>query len=109
MCCNSFGVWGCFWSAVFEPIGIKCFTQLDAVRVSKFGSLSGFLTAFNIGLMGQALQFGDASTIVPLTNCSFVLTTILSICLGMEEIDKYKVTALVVACCAIMMLAFDPG
>ena len=98
--------WGTVWSLVLESASGDDWQGLLR-GLAGFGLTSGVLTWGNIGLIGAALEEGDASTVLPLYNCSFILTTVISVGFGLEDVDRYKTSALMVALLAVTALALD--
>ena len=48
---------------------------------------------------------GSASIVVPVANCSFAMTLIISVLCGMESVDRYKGAAIAMAGLCVLLLA----
>ncbi len=70
-----------------------------------YSLLSGVLVFCIVNFLLLAIERGQASTIIPIANMSFVLALILSVAIGMEKITSRKVAAIVVAACSIFLLS----
>ncbi|MCD6187807.1 MAG: EamA family transporter [Desulfuromusa sp.] len=70
-----------------------------------YSLLSGVLVFCIVNFLLLAIERGQASTIIPIANMSFVLALILSVTLGMEKITHRKVAAVVAAACSIILLS----
>ena len=57
-------------------------------NLSTYVHRAGLLSCCNILLLSFALKFGDASTMIPIANTSFVFTLGLSLVTGMEKLDR---------------------
>ena len=69
------------------------------------GMISGCLTCGNILFLTKALEQGDASTLVPIANTSFLCTMAMSVSARMEQCDCLKLAAAVAAVACIGLLA----
>ena len=81
------------WSA---PISIK--------QVSN-GLIAGSLLMIVANSLIEALKYGDVSIVASIANLSFVITLIISIVLGMENITRRKFLAISLATGSILLLA----
>jgi len=57
-----------------------------------------------VWLLTKALTLGDASVVVPLANMGFIAAFIFSIGLGLESLDRKKMTAIVCSVISIVLL-----
>ena len=62
--------------------------QRTTSNLSTYVHRAGLLSCCNILLLSFALKFGDASTMIPIANTSFVFTLGLSLVTGMEKLDR---------------------
>ena len=77
------------------------------ITVPKLGysALSGTLVFLVVNTLILGLQRGDASTVIPIANLSFVLVLIVSITLRMEVLTARKACALALAAACIGMMS----
>ena len=72
-----------------ELQGKACSSQLPTCNFQPVCcDRAGLLSCCNILLLSFALKFGDASTMIPIANTSFVFTLGLSLVTGMEKLDR---------------------
>ena len=71
---------------------------------TRFICLSSFFVFGVTNFLMLALQHGDASTVIPIANMSFVIAIILSVALKMETFTTTKLWAMVVAVVSILCL-----
>ena len=80
--------------------------RLRVTRVkAMYSLLSGVLVFLIVNFLLLAIEHGQASTVIPIANMSFILAFVLSVALGMEHFTPRKLTAVVVAVCSIVLLA----
>ncbi|MFT5446102.1 MAG: drug/metabolite transporter (DMT)-like permease [Gammaproteobacteria bacterium] len=81
------------------------------ITVTKLGysAVSGTLVFLVVNTLILGLQKGDASTVIPIANLSFVLVLIVSIALRMEVLTRRKACALVLAIACIWMMSTVPA
>ena len=72
---------------------------------TRFICLSSFLVFGVTNFLMLALQHGDASTVIPIANMSFVIAIILSVALKMETFTSTKLWAMILAVISILCLA----
>lgn len=70
-----------------------------------YSLLSGVLVFLIVNSLLLAIELGQASTVIPIANMSFILAFVLSVALGMEHFTPRKLTAVVVAVCSIVLLS----
>ena len=70
-----------------------------------YSLLSGVLVFLIVNFLLLAIEHGQASTVIPIANMSFILAFVLSVALGMEHFTPRKLTAVVVAVCSIILLS----
>ena len=80
--------------------------RLRVTRVkAMYSLLSGVLVFLIVNFLLLAIEHGQASTVIPIANMSFILAFVLSVALGMEHFTPRKLTAVVVAVCSIVLLS----
>ena len=72
---------------------------------TRFICLSSFLVVGVSNFLMLALQHGEASTVIPIANMSFVIALLLSVALKMETFTTSKIWAMVLAAGSILCLA----
>ena len=72
---------------------------------TRFICLSSFLVVGVTNFLMLALQHGDASTVIPIANMSFVIALLLSVALKMETFTTTKIWAMALAVGSILCLA----
>ena len=72
---------------------------------TRFICLSSFLVVGVTNFLMLALQYGDASIVIPIANMSFVIALLLSITLKMETFTTAKIWAMAFAIVSILCLA----
>ena len=72
---------------------------------TRFICLSSFLVVGVTNFLLLALQFGDASIVIPIANMSFVIALLLSVTLKMETFTTAKMWAMAFAIVSILCLA----
>ena len=72
---------------------------------TRFICLSSFLVVGVSNFLMLALQYGDASTVIPIANMSFVIAILLSVALKMETFTTTKMWAMALAVGSILCLA----
>ena len=72
---------------------------------TRFICLSSFLVVGVSNSLMLALQYGDASTVIPIANMSFVIALLLSVALKMETFTTTKMWAMALAVGSILCLA----
>ena len=72
---------------------------------TRFICLSSFLVVGVTNFLMLALQHGDASTVIPIANMSFVIAILLSVALKMETFTTTKMWAMALAVGSILCLA----
>ena len=98
------GGW-CFVGAAYAILLKKDCSGWRNRACLRYGSLNGMLQMGNIGLLNLALMHGSASIVVPVANCSFAMTLIISVLCGMESVDRYKGAAIAMAGLCVLLLA----
>jgi len=71
----------------------------------RFIILSSFLAVGIANFLMLAVQHGDASTVIPIANMSFVIALVISVCLKMETLTAKKMSAMAFAIVSILLLA----
>ncbi|PLY01956.1 MAG: EamA/RhaT family transporter [Desulfuromonas sp.] len=80
--------------------------RLRLTRTKAIYSLvSGILVFLIVNFLLLAIEHGEASTVIPIANMSFVLALVLSIFLGMERFTMRKLGAILTAACSIILLS----
>ena len=80
--------------------------RLRVTRVKAIYSLiSGVLVFLIVNSLLLAIEHGQASTVIPIANMSFVLALLLSGALGMERFTPRKFVAVAAAVCSIVLLS----
>ena len=72
---------------------------------TRFICLSSFLVVGVTNFLMLALQHGDASTVIPIANMSFVIALLISVALKMETFTTTKLWAMALAVVSILCLA----
>jgi drug/metabolite transporter (DMT)-like permease len=70
-----------------------------------YSLLSGLLVFMIVNFLILAIEQGEASTVIPIANMSFILAILLSVLLGMERFTARKLSAVVAATCSIILLS----
>ncbi len=70
-----------------------------------YSLLSGVLVFLIVNFLLLAIEHGQASTVIPIANMSFVLALLLSAALGMERLTPHKFAAVAAAVCSILLLS----
>jgi len=92
-------------------IGGGCYAILRERRFSVtkkkavYSALSGILVFLIANSLMLAVTFGEAGTVIPIANMSFVVAMVLSTALGMETLTFRKVCAVLIACLSIFLLS----
>jgi uncharacterized membrane protein len=71
-----------------------------------YSVLSGLLVFLIVNFLLLAIEHGQASTVIPVANMSFILALVLSVALGMERFTPRKFAAVAAAACSILLLSF---
>lgn len=66
---------------------------------------SGVLVFLIVNTLLLAIEHGEASTVIPIANMSFILALLLSGALGMERFTPRKFAAVAAAVCSILLLS----
>ena len=67
--------------------------------------LSSFLVIGIVNFLMLAVQHGDASTVIPIANMSFVIALLVPVALKMEILTAKKIGAMAFAITSILLLA----
>jgi len=67
--------------------------------------ISSILVVGIVNFLMLAIQHGEASTVIPIANMSFVIALLLSVALKMEKLNKMKIGAISCAIGSILLLA----
>lgn len=70
-----------------------------------YSGLSGVLVFLIVNFLLLAIEHGQASTVIPIANMSFILALVLSVALRMERFTPRKLVAVVAAACSILLLS----
>lgn len=70
-----------------------------------YSLVSGVLVFLIVNFLMLAVKDGEASTVIPIANMSFIAALSLSVALKMEELNKYKLLAVVVSVAAMFFLS----
>jgi drug/metabolite transporter (DMT)-like permease len=70
-----------------------------------YSAVSGILVFLIVNCLMRAVELGEASTVIPVANMSFVVAFGLSVRLGMERMSRRKVYAVLCACMSILLLS----
>ncbi len=70
-----------------------------------YSLISGVLVFLIVNFLLLAIEQGQASTVIPIANMSFVLALLLSAALGMEQLTPRKLAAVAAAACSILLLS----
>jgi drug/metabolite transporter (DMT)-like permease len=80
--------------------------RLRITRKKSFYSLlSGVLVFLIVNSLLLAIEYGEASTVIPIANMSFIFALLLSGALGMERFTLRKFSAVAAAVCSIVLLS----
>ena len=74
-------------------------------KKAAYSLLSGILVFLIVNFLLLAIEHGQASTVIPIANMSFILALVLSVALGMERFTRRKMIAVVIAAVAIVLLS----
>jgi len=92
-------------------VGGACYAIIREKRFRPTGKnavyslLSGVLVFLIVNFLLLAIESGQASTVIPIANMSFILALVLSVMLGMERMTKRKLFAVLAAICSILLLS----
>ncbi|WP_020674464.1 DMT family transporter [Geopsychrobacter electrodiphilus] len=79
--------------------------RLRMTRIkATYSLISGVLVFLIVNSLLLAIEHGQASTVIPIANMSFILALILSVALGMERFTPRKFAAVAAAVCSILLL-----
>jgi len=70
-----------------------------------YSLFSGVLVFLIVNFLLLAIEQGQASTVIPIANMSFILALVLSVALRMEQFTPRKFAAVVAAACSIVLLS----
>jgi len=70
-----------------------------------YSALSGILVFLIVNSLMLAVMTGEAGTVIPIANMSFVVALALAVVLGMEALTFRKVCAVLFACLSIFLLS----
>jgi drug/metabolite transporter (DMT)-like permease len=70
-----------------------------------YSLISGILVFLIVNFLLLAIEHGQASTVIPIANMSFILALVLSVALGMERFTPRKFAAVAAAACSILLLS----
>jgi drug/metabolite transporter (DMT)-like permease len=93
-------------------VGGCCYAILRERRFSLtkkkalYSALSGILVFLIVNSLMLAVMSGEAGTVIPIANMSFVVAMVLSAALGMEALTFRKVCAVLIACLSIFLLSW---
>jgi drug/metabolite transporter (DMT)-like permease len=74
-------------------------------KKAAYSVLSGILVFLIVNFLLLAIEHGQASTVIPIANMSFILALVLSVALGMERFTPRKLAAVAAAACSIVLLS----
>lgn len=70
-----------------------------------YSAISGVLVFLIVNCLMLAVELGEASTVIPVANMSFVMAFLLSALLGMEVLSWRKAAAVLCACLSLLLLS----
>ena len=70
-----------------------------------YSGLSGVFVFLIVNFLLLAIEHGQASTVIPIANMSFILALVLSVVLRMERFTPRKLAAVAAAACSILLLS----
>ena len=70
-----------------------------------YALVSGCLVYGIVKSLITALQFGEASVVIPIANMSFIMALLIALALRMERLSMRKTTAIAIAVAAIVLLS----
>ena len=76
-------------------------------KKTAYSLLSGVLVYLIVNFLLLAIEHGQASTVIPIANMSFILALVLSVVLGMERFTPRKLAAIAAAACSILLLSIS--
>jgi drug/metabolite transporter (DMT)-like permease len=74
-------------------------------KKAAYSAVSGVLVFLIVNCLMRAVELGEASTVIPIANMSFVVAFGLSASLGMEGVSRRKVYAVLCACLSVLLLS----
>ena len=92
-------------------VGGACYAVLREKRFritgkkAAYSALSGLLVFLIVNCLMWAVELGEASTVIPIANMSFVVAFALSASLGMEQVSRRKIYAVLCACLSVLLLS----
>ena len=70
-----------------------------------YSLVSGILVFLIVNFLMLALEYGEASVVIPIANMSFILALAVSVTLKMEKLTMLKIAAVISACVSIIFLS----
>ena len=70
-----------------------------------YSLVSGMLVFLIVNFLMLALEYGEASVVIPIANMSFILALVVSVTLKMEKLTMLKIAAVISACISIIFLS----
>lgn len=74
-------------------------------KKAAYAALSGVLVFLIVNCLMRAVELGEASTVIPIANMSFVVAFGLSVSLDMERPSRRKIFAVLCACLSVLLLS----
>jgi len=74
-------------------------------KKSAYSAVTGLLVFLVVFFLMRAVQFGEASIVIPIANMSFIMAMGISVAFRLESFSPRKGAAMIVAALAIMILA----
>ena len=91
---------GGFLYAAFKENRIL-FTSKKAL----YSLVSGVLVFLIVNFLMLALEYGEASVVIPIANMSFIMALVVSVTLKMEKLTIWKIAAVLSAVISIVFLS----
>ena len=96
-----------FGGALYLFLTYKSTSQKFVLKTTLYGLLSGILVCGIVFFMISAMRKGDASTVLPIAQLSFLITSLIGILFLRELCTLRKILGLVFALLCILFMAMD--
>lgn len=76
-----------------------------SIRTLLYSCLSGIMIFFIAFFLTLALQYGQATVVIPIANMGFLISLALAVSMRMEQLTRKKGVSIIIATCAIIFLS----
>ena len=78
---------------------------LFTIKKALYSLISGILVFLIVNFLMLALEYGEASVVIPIANMSFIIALAVSVTLKMEKLTMLKIAAIISAFVSIIFLS----